>query len=41
MPAEAAGRIAINGIEILRLAVAPGTDPLPQVLAALATEPAT
>jgi hypothetical protein len=41
MPADTGGRIAIDGIEVSRLAVAPGTDPLPLVLAALTTRPAT
>ena len=41
MPADAAGHATVAGIEVLRLAVAPDTDPLPLVLAALATEPAT
>jgi HPr kinase/phosphorylase len=40
MPAAAAGRTVIDGIEVSRLAVAPGTDPVPLVLAALGTEPA-
>jgi serine kinase of HPr protein (carbohydrate metabolism regulator) len=41
MPAQAAERIAVDGIEVSRLAVAPDTDPLPLVLAALATKPAS
>ena len=41
MPADAAARVTIDGINVLRLAVAPGADPLPLVLAALTTEPAT
>jgi hypothetical protein len=40
MPTAAASRTVINGIEVSRLAVAPGTDPLPLVVATLATEPA-
>jgi serine kinase of HPr protein (carbohydrate metabolism regulator) len=38
MPTAAASRTVINGIEVSRLAVAPGTDPLPLVVATLATE---
>ena len=39
MPAPASARVTIDGIELARLAVAPGADPLPLVLAALATTP--
>jgi HPr kinase/phosphorylase len=38
LPSAASGRAIIEGIEVSRLAVAPGTDPLAQVLAALVTE---
>jgi serine kinase of HPr protein (carbohydrate metabolism regulator) len=39
LPAPATERVMIDGIEIARLAVAGGADPLPLVLAALSTEP--
>jgi serine kinase of HPr protein (carbohydrate metabolism regulator) len=39
LPARASLRVTIDGIELMRLAVAPGADPLPLVLAALMTEP--
>jgi len=39
LPAAASGRVTIDGIELTRLAVAPGADPLPLVLAALTTLP--
>ena len=39
MPAQTSERVTIDGIELTRLAVAPGTDPLPLVLAALSTGP--
>jgi HPr kinase/phosphorylase len=39
LPAAAGQRAVIDGITVSRLAVAPGADPLPMVLAALATEP--
>jgi serine kinase of HPr protein (carbohydrate metabolism regulator) len=39
MPADTDRRVAIDGIEVLRLAVAPGADPLPLVLSALTTVP--
>jgi hypothetical protein len=32
-------KATIDGIELARLAVAPGADPLPLVLAALSTQP--
>jgi hypothetical protein len=35
MPGAASGRVTIDGIALARLAVAPGADPLPLVLAAL------
>jgi len=37
LPAAASGRVIIEGVELARLAVAPGADPLPVVLAALRT----
>jgi HPr kinase/phosphorylase len=40
LPSAASGRTIIEGIEVSRLAVAPGTEPLAQVLAALVTEQA-
>jgi HPr kinase/phosphorylase len=40
LPCAASGRATIEGIELWRLGVAPGIDPLPMVLAALSTEPA-
>ena len=40
LPAPAGRRVTIEGIELERLAVAAGADPLPLVLAALLTEPA-
>jgi HPr kinase/phosphorylase len=39
LPAPTSERVTIDGIELARLAVAAGTDPLPLVLAALATSP--
>ena len=39
VPSPASRRVMISGIELSRLAVAPRADPLPLVLAALATEP--
>ena len=39
LPAPTSERVTIDGVELARLAVAPGTDPLPLVLAALATGP--
>ena len=39
LPAPASQTAMIDGIELARLAVAPGADPLPLVLAALSTEP--
>ena len=39
LPFPASRRVTIDGVELSRLAVAPGADPLPLVLAALATEP--
>jgi HPr kinase/phosphorylase len=39
LPAPAAGRVTIDGIALTRLAVAPGADPLPLVLAALMPPP--
>ena len=39
VPSPASRRVTIDGIELSRLAVAPRADPLPLVLAALATEP--
>ena len=39
LPSPASRRVTIDGIELSRLAVAPGADPLSLVLAALATEP--
>jgi hypothetical protein len=39
LPAAASGRVTIDGITLTRLAVAPGADPLPLVLAALTTAP--
>jgi serine kinase of HPr protein (carbohydrate metabolism regulator) len=35
LPAEASRRVALEGVEVARLAVASGVDPLPLVLAAL------
>jgi HPr kinase/phosphorylase len=40
LPQEASQRVTLEGIEVPRLAVAPGTEPFPMVLAALATAPA-
>jgi HPr kinase/phosphorylase len=40
LPSAASGHATISGIELSRLAVAPGVEPLPLVLAALASEPA-
>jgi len=37
LPARASERVTIDGIELTRLAVAPGVDPVPLVVAALAT----
>jgi HPr kinase/phosphorylase len=37
MPAATSARVTIDGIELARLAVAPGADPLPLVLATLTT----
>lgn len=39
LPARASQKATIDGIELARLAVAPGADPLPLVIAALSTEP--
>jgi HPr kinase/phosphorylase len=39
MPAPTSARVTIDGVELARLAVAPGADPLPLVLAALTTGP--
>ncbi len=39
MPTPASERVILDGIALARLAVAPGSDPLPAVMAALATEP--
>jgi hypothetical protein len=39
LPAPASQTATIDGIELARLAVAPGADPLPLVIAALSTEP--
>ena len=39
LPPWASERVTIDGIGLARLAVAPGADPLPRVLAALATAP--
>jgi HPr kinase/phosphorylase len=39
LPARESERVTIDGIALARLAVAPGADPLPLVLAALTTEP--
>jgi serine kinase of HPr protein (carbohydrate metabolism regulator) len=39
LPAAASGRVTIVGFTLTRLAVAPGADPLPLVLAALTTAP--
>jgi len=39
LPAQASERVTIDGIELTRLAVAPSTDPLPVVLAALSLNP--
>jgi serine kinase of HPr protein (carbohydrate metabolism regulator) len=39
LPARAGQKAIIDGIELARLAVAPGADPIPLVLAALSTEP--
>jgi serine kinase of HPr protein (carbohydrate metabolism regulator) len=39
LPAAASTRVTIEGIALPRLAVAPAADPLPMVLAALATRP--
>jgi HPr kinase/phosphorylase len=38
LPAAASRRVTIEGVELARLAVASGTDPLPLVRAALATD---
>jgi serine kinase of HPr protein (carbohydrate metabolism regulator) len=40
LPSAASGRTIIEGIEVSRLAVAAGAEPLAQVLAALVAEPA-
>jgi HPr kinase/phosphorylase len=40
LPSVASGRTTIEGIEVSRLAVASGAEPLAHVLAALVTEPA-
>ena len=37
LPARASEHVTIDGIELTRLAVAPGVDPVPLVVAALAT----
>jgi len=37
LPGEAAERVTVDGIEVARLAVAGGADPVPLVIAALAT----
>jgi serine kinase of HPr protein (carbohydrate metabolism regulator) len=39
LPAQASERVTIGGIELARLAVAGGADPLPLVLAALSIPP--
>jgi serine kinase of HPr protein (carbohydrate metabolism regulator) len=39
LPARASQTTTIDGVEVARLAVAPGADPVPLVLAALATRP--
>jgi hypothetical protein len=39
LPVPASETATIDGIELARLAVAPGADPLPLVLAALSTQP--
>jgi HPr kinase/phosphorylase len=39
MPAPTSARVTIAGVELARLAVAPGADPLPLVLAALTAGP--
>jgi len=39
LPAHASQKVTIDSIELARLAVAPGADPLPLVLAALSTQP--
>ncbi len=39
LPARTSERVTIDGVELARLAVAPDADPLPLVLAALATRP--
>jgi serine kinase of HPr protein (carbohydrate metabolism regulator) len=39
LPAGASARVTIDGIAVARLAVAPGADPLPLVLAAVTTRP--
>jgi serine kinase of HPr protein (carbohydrate metabolism regulator) len=39
LPAQASERVTIDGIELARLAVAGGADPVPLVLAALTTRP--
>ena len=39
LPAAAGERVTIDGIELARLAVAGGADPVPLVLAALTTRP--
>jgi serine kinase of HPr protein (carbohydrate metabolism regulator) len=39
LPATVSQKATIDGIELARLAVAPGADPLPLVLAALSTQP--
>jgi serine kinase of HPr protein (carbohydrate metabolism regulator) len=39
LPAEASRRVTIEGIDVARLAVAPGIEALPLVLAALASDP--
>ncbi len=39
LPGRAGERVTIDGITLARLAVAPGADPLPLVLAALTTAP--
>jgi serine kinase of HPr protein (carbohydrate metabolism regulator) len=39
LPSPTSQKATIDGIELARLAVAPGADPLPLVLAALSTQP--
>ncbi len=41
LPAHASERVTLDGIELTRLAVAGGADPVPLVLAALTTRPSS